>query len=112
MPTKRADRLMTWHNLRQQQERPAASRNYCLSDFVAPKDAASPDWIGAFAVTAGLGIERSWPSSPRSTTTTSAIMLKALADRLAEACAEWLHRECAATTGAMPPTRVLDNAPR
>ncbi|MCX7176433.1 MAG: methionine synthase [Proteobacteria bacterium] len=71
----RTARRATLRCLRQQHQRPAGKRNQCLADFVAP--AGAPDWLGAFAVTAGLGIERK---------------LKSLADRLAEACAEWLHR--------------------
>ena len=54
----RRDRvLMTWHNLRQQNEKPAGNPNQCLADFVADKDSGIPDYIGAFAVTTGVGIE-------------------------------------------------------
>jgi 5-methyltetrahydrofolate--homocysteine methyltransferase len=60
---------MSWHNLRQQQERPAGKPHYCLSDFVAER--GTPDWIGAFAVGAGFGIEASSPNSPPRTTTTT-----------------------------------------
>ena len=49
----RAERLMTWHNLRQQNQKPTGRANLCLADFVAPKEAGVADWIGAFAVTAG-----------------------------------------------------------
>ena len=49
---------LTWHNLRQQNERPAGKPNYCLADFVAPKASGVADYLGAFAVTAGLGIEK------------------------------------------------------
>jgi 5-methyltetrahydrofolate--homocysteine methyltransferase len=53
---------LTWHNLRQQNERPAGKPNYCLADFVAPKDSGVKDYLGVFAVTTGLGIEKkSWP---------------------------------------------------
>ena len=82
---------MVWQGLRQQQERPAGKPHYCLSDFVAPK--GTPDWIGAFAVTAGIGIEAKLAEFEAAHDDYRAIMLKALADRLAEACAEWLHRE-------------------
>jgi 5-methyltetrahydrofolate--homocysteine methyltransferase len=82
---------LTWHNLRQQNERPAGKPNYCLADFVAPKASGLADHVGAFAVTAGLGIEKKLAQFAMQKDDYSAIMLKALADRLAEAFAEWLH---------------------
>jgi 5-methyltetrahydrofolate--homocysteine methyltransferase len=87
----RSNVVLTWHNLRQQNERPAGKPNYCLADFVAPKGAGVRDYIGAFAVTAGLGIEKKLADFAAARDDYSAIMLKALADRLAEAFAEWLH---------------------
>jgi 5-methyltetrahydrofolate--homocysteine methyltransferase len=83
---------LTWRNLRQQSQRPAGKPNYCLADFVAPKDSGVADYAGMFAVTAGLGIERRLAEFAAAHDDYSAIMLKALADRLAEAFAEWLHR--------------------
>ena len=85
--------LMTWHGLRQQHERPADQANLCLADFIAPKAGAgsTPDWIGAFAVTAGIGIEAKLAEFAAQHDDYQSIMLKALADRLAEAAAEWLH---------------------
>src|SRR4029077_6781784 len=50
--------LMTWHNLRQQNRKPTGNPNLCLGDFVAPKESGVADFVGAFAVTAGLGMER------------------------------------------------------
>jgi 5-methyltetrahydrofolate--homocysteine methyltransferase len=82
---------LTWRNLRQQNQRPAGKPNYCLADFVAPKTSGVADYAGAFAVTAGLGIERKLAEFEAKRDDYSAIMLKALADRLAEAFAEWLH---------------------
>ena len=82
---------LTWRNLRQQNERPPGKPNRCLSDFVAPKASGVADYLGAFAVTAGLGIERKLAEFDANKDDYSAIMLKALADRLAEAFAEWLH---------------------
>ena len=82
---------LTWHNLRQQNERPAGKPNYCLADFVAPKSSGVRDHVGAFAVTAGIGIEKKLAEFAARHDDYSAIMLKALADRLAEAFAEWLH---------------------
>jgi 5-methyltetrahydrofolate--homocysteine methyltransferase len=87
----RSEKLMSWHNLRQQQERPAGKPHYCLSDFVA--DRGTPDWIGAFAVGAGFGIEAKLAEFAAAHDDYQAIMLKAIADRFAEACAEWLHAE-------------------
>jgi 5-methyltetrahydrofolate--homocysteine methyltransferase len=87
----RANIALAWHNQRQQNERPPGKPNYCLADFVAPKHSGVRDYVGAFAVTAGLGIERKLAQFAASHDDYSAIMLKALADRLAEAFAEWLH---------------------
>ncbi|TRZ90991.1 MAG: methionine synthase [Rhodocyclaceae bacterium] len=91
----RSTPLMTWHGLRQQQERPAGKSQQCLSDFVAPRvgAGATADYAGAFAVTAGLGIEKKLAEFEAQHDDYRAIMLKTLADRLAEAAAEWLHRE-------------------
>jgi 5-methyltetrahydrofolate--homocysteine methyltransferase len=87
--------VMTWRNLRQQQQRPDGKPNQCLADFVAPKvsDGGTPmtDYAGAFAVTAGIGIERKLAEFEAQHDDYRAIMLKSLADRLAEAAAEWLH---------------------
>ena len=83
---------LTWRNLRQQNERPQGKPNYCLADFVAPKASGIKDYVGAFAVTAGLGIENKLDEFAAAHDDYRAIMLKALADRLAEACTEWLHQ--------------------
>jgi 5-methyltetrahydrofolate--homocysteine methyltransferase len=88
--TRRAVR-MTWHNLRQQNHKPAGRPNLCLADFIAPVASGVPDWIGAFAVTAGGGIDARVAQFEAQHDDYSAIMLKALADRLAEAFAEHLH---------------------
>ena len=82
--------LMTWHNLRQQNHKPEGRANLCLADFVAPKASGVRDWIGAFAVSAG-GIEARVAELEKRGDDYSAIMLKVLADRLAEAFAERLH---------------------
>ena len=85
---------MSWHGLRQQQERPAGKPQQCLADFVAPKALAmARHYAGAFAVTAGIGIESKLAEFEAQHDDYRAIMLKTLADRLAEAAAEWLHRE-------------------
>jgi len=87
----RKDVALTWRNLRQQNQRPSGKPNYCLSDFIAPADSSVGDYIGAFAVTAGLGIEKKLAEFEAKKDDYNAIMLKAIADRLAEAFAEWLH---------------------
>jgi 5-methyltetrahydrofolate--homocysteine methyltransferase len=76
--------------LRQQVQKPGKS-NLSLADFIAPKDAGLPDYIGAFAVTAGLGLETAVKKFEADNDDYSAIMIKGLADRLAEAFAERLH---------------------
>jgi 5-methyltetrahydrofolate--homocysteine methyltransferase len=81
---------MTWHNLRQQNHKPEGRANLCLADFVAPKASGVRDWVGAFAVSAG-GIEERVAELEKRGDDYNAIMLKVLADRLAEAFAERLH---------------------
>ncbi|HEY5993368.1 MAG TPA: methionine synthase [Gallionellaceae bacterium] len=88
---KRKQVAMTWHNLRQQTKKPEDIPNYCLADYIAPKDTGAADYIGAFAVTAGIGIEQHIEQFEKDNDDYSAILLKALADRLAEAFAEHLH---------------------
>jgi 5-methyltetrahydrofolate--homocysteine methyltransferase len=83
--------LTTLHHLRQQEEKPPGRPNQCLSDFVAPKDSGLKDYIGAFAVTAGLGIDEHVKRFEAANDDYHAIMVKALADRLAEAFAELMH---------------------
>jgi len=87
--------LMTWRGLRMQSERPVIDGvkrpNRCLADFIAPKG-VKPDYIGLFAVTAGIGVEKKEQQFLAAHDDYSSIMFKALADRLAEAFAEWLHR--------------------
>ena len=79
------------HHLRQQADKPAERPDFCLADFVAPKESGKQDWIGGFAVTAGLGIEKHLERFRAEHDDYSAILLKALADRLAEALAEHMH---------------------
>ncbi len=101
--------LMTWHGLRQQHERPAGKPHWCLADFVAPRDSHVPDWVGAFAVTAGLGIEARLAGFEAAHDDYHAIMLKSLADRLAEACAEWLHARVRRQDWGYVADEALDN---
>jgi len=88
---KRNKIAMTWHNLRQQTKKPADIPNYCLADFIAPKETGVQDYIGGFAVTTGIGIDARVAEFEKQNDDYNAILLKSLADRLAEAFAEHLH---------------------
>lgn len=88
-----SDPLLVFHFLRQQDEKPPGQPNYALADFVAPKSSGKQDYIGSFAVTTGLGLEAIVEAFERAHDDYNAIMAKALADRLAEAFAEYLHRQ-------------------
>ncbi|BAL26662.1 methionine synthase [Azoarcus sp. KH32C] len=105
----RSEPLMHWHGLRQQHERPSDKPHYCLSDFVAPKESGVADYAGAFAVTAGIGIEKKLAEFEATHDDYHAIMLKSLADRLAEACAEWLHWRVRKEFWAYAADESLDN---
>ena len=89
--------VLTWHGLRQQTEKQAGKPSRCLADFVAPRMDAQgkptqlKDYVGVFAVTAGIGVEKREQAFEAAHDDYSAIMLKALADRFAEAFAECLH---------------------
>lgn len=87
----RQEEIMRLHHLRQQIQKTAGQPNLCLSDFVAPADSGKADYLGAFAVTAGVGIEKWVQYFEEKHDDYHAILLKALADRLAEALAERLH---------------------
>ncbi len=84
-------KIADFHFLRNQEEKAEEVPNLCLSDFIAPKESGITDYVGAFAVTAGLGIEPHLKKFVDNNDDYSAIMLKVLADRLAEALAELLH---------------------
>jgi len=79
------------HTLRQQTKKTAGAPNIALADFLAPKESGLQDYIGAFAVTAGIGIEKWIEKFEKDHDDYNSIMLKALADRLAEAFAEHIH---------------------
>ncbi len=87
----RGESVMRLHHLRQQNPRPDGKPNQCLSDWIAPKDSGKSDYIGGFAVTTGIGIEAHIARFEADHDDYSSIMLKVLADRLAEAFAERLH---------------------
>jgi 5-methyltetrahydrofolate--homocysteine methyltransferase len=89
----RTDARITLHFLRKQGKQPSGHFNDCLADFVAPRASGKPDYIGGFACTAGIGIDDKVAEFEADHDDYSSLMLKALADRLAEALAEWLHHE-------------------
>jgi 5-methyltetrahydrofolate--homocysteine methyltransferase len=100
--------LATFHFLRKQGRQPPGHANECLADFVAPKGTAA-DWLGAFACTAGIGVDERVRAFEAEHDDYHAIMLKALADRLAEALAEWLHAQVRRQWWAYAPDERLDN---
>ena len=89
----RREELARFHMLRQQDEIADGRPNRSLADFVAPRSSGAPDYVGAFAVTAGLGAEQLAKKLEAEGNDYDAIMVKALADRLAEAFAEYLHAQ-------------------
>ncbi len=105
----RAQKLMTLHHLRQQNEKPPGKPNQCLADFIAPEDSGLHDYLGAFAVTAGIGLEPIVEKFESQHDDYSSIMAKALADRLAEAAAEWLHQKVRRKAWGYAPEEALHN---
>jgi 5-methyltetrahydrofolate--homocysteine methyltransferase len=102
--------VATLRHLRQQVDKPVERPDFCLADFVAPKDAGVQDWVGGFAVTAGIGIDEHVARFEAAHDDYSSIMLKALADRLAEAFAERLHERVRKEFWGYQPEESLDNA--
>ncbi|MCM2491343.1 methionine synthase [Burkholderia glumae] len=109
----RSEVLMRWCNLRQQSVRPVVDGvmrpNRSLADFIAPKDSGVADYIGMFAVTAGLGVDAKERQFEADHDDYSAIMLKALADRFAEAFAEALHARVRRELWGYAAGETLDN---
>jgi 5-methyltetrahydrofolate--homocysteine methyltransferase len=101
--------LTTLHHLRQQDQKKGNQPNYCLSDYVAPVGLDIPDFIGAFACTAGGDIERKLAEFEADHDDYQSIMLKVLADRLAEAFAEQLHERVRTEFWAYAADESLDN---
>ena len=100
--------IHTTCHLRQQTEKPKGA-NYCLSDFVAPAEQNVPDYIGAFAVTAGIGEDELAQAYEQDGDDYNGIMVKAVADRLAEAFAEYLHERVRKEIWAYAPDESLSN---
>ncbi|MBU9265676.1 methionine synthase [Burkholderia gladioli] len=109
----RTEVAMRWSNLRQQSERPVVDGvmrpNRSLADFIAPKDSGVADYIGLFAVTAGLGVDAKEKQFEADHDDYSAIMLKALADRFAEAFAEAMHARVRRELWGYAAGETLDN---
>lgn len=85
--------LLTTHHLRQQGKKPAGQYNRCLADYIASKDSGVDDYMGAFAVSAGFGCDELVAELDAKHDTYNSILMKAVADRLAEASAEYLHEQ-------------------
>jgi 5-methyltetrahydrofolate--homocysteine methyltransferase len=95
----RSGLVTTFHFLRQQSDKQGREPNFALADFVAPREKGRLDFVGGFAVTAGLGCDALVRGFEAQHDDYSAILAKALADRLAEAFAEWLHKRVRAEWG-------------
>lgn len=105
----RNDKLATFYTLRQQTQKAAKAYNFALADYVAPKSTGLKDYVGAFVCTAGVGIEKQLSRFEAAHDDYNAILLKALADRLAEATAEFLHQEVRQKHWAYAPQEKLTN---
>jgi 5-methyltetrahydrofolate--homocysteine methyltransferase len=110
----RSEVAFTWYGARQQTIKPVidgvARPNQCLSDFIAPRSSGIADYIGMFAVTAGIGIEKYEKRFEDAHDDYSSILLKSLADRLAEALAEQMHERVRRDLWGYAPDEALDNA--
>ncbi|MGS2722570.1 methionine synthase [Porticoccus sp. GXU_MW_L64] len=106
----RSTELAQLHHIRQQTIKPGAKNiNHSLADFIAPKDSGAEDYIGGFVVTAGIGAEEIAKQYEANGDDYSAIMIKALADRLAESFAEHMHRRIRTEFWGYVPDESLDN---
>ncbi|MBL4900670.1 MAG: B12-binding domain-containing protein, partial [Colwellia sp.] len=105
----RSDKLMRLHQLRQQSKKPAGQFNRCLADYIAPVDSGIEDYIGAFAVSAGFGVDDLVKVFDTDHDAYNSILLKAVADRLAEASAEYLHEKVRKEYWGFAPDENLNN---
>jgi 5-methyltetrahydrofolate--homocysteine methyltransferase len=101
--------LAVLHHLRQQSEKPPGRPNRCLTDFITPKETGVADYIGAFAVTTGIGVEALCAEFEKNHDDYNSIMTKALADRLAEAFAERMHERVRKEFWGYAPDEALDS---
>ncbi len=106
----RRERLAVIHCLRQQMHRGEGKENFSLADFIAPRQTGIADYFGGFAVTAGHGVEKIAADFQAAHDDYSSIMVKALADRFAEAFAEHLHAQVRKVFWGYAPDEALDNA--
>ncbi len=109
MDDSRTETLATLHHLRQQSDKVSGKPNYSLADFIAPEDSTARDYIGGFAVTAGDGCDEFAMEFQSKGDDYNAIMVKALADRLAEAFAEHLHERVRREFWGYAPDEALSN---
>jgi len=105
----RSDTLIKLHQLRQQSKKPAGQFNRCLADYVAPKGSGINDYMGAFAVSSGFGVDELVKVYDGDHDAYNSILLKAVADRLAEASAEYLHEKVRKEYWGYAPDESLDN---
>ncbi|MGB4875630.1 MAG: methionine synthase [Candidatus Competibacter sp.] len=101
--------ILTLHHLRQQTPKPDSKPHYCLADWIAPQESRVADYLGAFAVTAGIGVDERVAAFQKAHDDYSAILLKVLADRLAEAFAERLHERVRKEFWGYAANEALDN---
>lgn len=102
----RTDRAAIWNTLRQQAKKKETPHYYALADFIAPKESGIKDWMGGFCVSA-IGVEELAATYTAAKDDFNAILVRVLGDRLAEAGAEWLHREVRKTYWAYAPDENL-----
>ncbi len=105
----RSETLMNLHQLRQQSKKPAGQFNRCLADYVADKNSGIADYMGAFAVSSGFGVDELVKVYDGDHDAYNSILLKAVADRLAEASAEYLHEKVRKEYWGYVPDENLDN---
>ena len=105
----RTEQRMNLQQLRQQSKKPAGQFNRCLSDYVAPKDSGIEDYVGAFAVSSGFGVDDLVKVFAADHDAYNSILLKAVADRLAEASAEYIHEKVRKEYWGYVPDEALDN---
>jgi 5-methyltetrahydrofolate--homocysteine methyltransferase len=105
----RDQQLIKLHQLRQQSKKPEGQYNRCLADYVADKQSGVNDYMGAFAVSSGFGVDELVKIYDKDNDTYNSILLKAVADRLAEASAEYLHEQIRKEFWGYAPDEALDN---
>ncbi|PCI57587.1 MAG: methionine synthase [Gammaproteobacteria bacterium] len=105
----RSELLMKLHQLRQQSKKPAGQFNRCLADYIAPKNSNVDDYIGAFAVSSGYGVDELAKAYDADHDAYNSILVKAVADRLAEASAEYIHQRIRKEYWGYAADEALDN---